>query len=129
MTEVSVHVEFPWPEGNQAGSQIRLELDGGSQVTVTLPARPDSGVVQTRVSVPKALAAPPSPPPRKKPQRDPNMPRKPPSAFFLYCNDKRNELKQQQPDLKTGPQIQTALGMAWRAPRMLSTRGSVHETQ
>ena len=59
MTEVSV--EFPWPEGNQAGSQIRLELDGGSQVTVTLPARPDSGAVQTRVlarvvAVPKALA-------------------------------------------------------------------------
>ena len=75
------------------------------------------------------MAFPASQPPRKKPKRDPNMPRKPPSAFSLYCSDKRNELKQQQPDLKTGPQIQTALGMAWRAPRMLSTRGSVHETQ
>ena len=48
-------------------------------------------------------------------KRDPNHPKQPPSAFFLFCNQKREELKATRPDVKSGPQIQAVLGEVWRS--------------
>ena len=51
---------------------------------------------------------------RGKKRKDPNRPRRPPSAFFLFCTAKRAELKATRPDLKAGPQLQVILGEMWR---------------
>ena len=42
----------------------------------------------------------------KQSKADPNRPRRPASAFFIYCSKKRQELKLTHPDLKPGPQTQ-----------------------
>lgn len=48
----------------------------------------------------------------KKP-KDPNAPKKPLSAYFLYCSEMREELKSDFPELKFG-EIAKKLGEMWK---------------
>lgn len=49
----------------------------------------------------------------KKRKRDPNSPKKPLSAYMLYCKDAREELKDSQPDLK-GKDVMREMAKGWK---------------
>eukprot|EP01080_Neovahlkampfia_damariscottae_P008135 gene8135-12596_t len=49
---------------------------------------------------------------RTKKEKDPNAPKRPSNAYFLYCSDNRNSLKEKNPELKTG-QISKKLAAQW----------------
>ena len=51
---------------------------------------------------------------RKKGQKkDPNAPKRPPTAFFLFAKDRRPAIKQDQPDAKV-TDVAKILGQEWR---------------
>ncbi|ORZ39441.1 high mobility group box domain-containing protein [Catenaria anguillulae PL171] len=71
-------------------------------------------------NMPKA-AKDSSPPPKtrrpratKKAAKDPNKPKRPMTAFFIFSGEHRDEVKKANPDLKVG-QIAKVLGERWRA--------------
>ena len=37
---------------------------------------------------------------KRKVDRDPNMPKKPPTAFLIYCNEKRDSIVKSNPSIK-----------------------------
>ena len=43
---------------------------------------------------------------KEKPEKDPNAPKKPQTAYFIYMNMKRGELKAAEPTLGFGPLTQ-----------------------
>lgn len=49
---------------------------------------------------------------RKKKKRDPNRPKKPMQAFFMYSRDNKDEMKKEYPDLKH-TEIMKKLGEVW----------------
>ncbi|KAM9333315.1 high mobility group protein B1a [Pholidichthys leucotaenia] len=49
---------------------------------------------------------------RKKKMKDPNAPKRPPSAFFVFCSDKRPMLKAENPGLTIG-EVAKKLGEMW----------------
>ena len=49
---------------------------------------------------------------RSKKEKDPNAPKRPSNAYFLYCSDNRNTVKEKNPELKTG-QISKKLAAQW----------------
>lgn len=51
---------------------------------------------------------------KTKRKKDPNAPKRPQTAFFLFCADERPGLRQQFPDLRIGD-IAKKLGTAWSA--------------
>jgi HMG (high mobility group) box/HMG-box domain len=51
---------------------------------------------------------------RSKKLKDPNAPKKPLSAYFLYCADRRPEIKEEEPDLKV-TEVSKKLGLEWKA--------------
>ncbi|XP_028838746.1 high mobility group protein B3b [Denticeps clupeoides] len=48
----------------------------------------------------------------KKAKKDPNMPRRPPSGFFLFCSEKRPSIKAQYPNIGIGD-VAKKLGEMW----------------
>jgi len=53
---------------------------------------------------------------REKREKDPNAPKRPLSAYFLYTVDKRADLKAKHPDLKP-TEIAKELGLLWEADK------------
>ncbi|XP_050370180.1 high mobility group B protein 14 [Argentina anserina] len=53
---------------------------------------------------------------------DPNMPKKPPTAFFYFLEDFRKEFQEQNPDVKTMQKVGKAGGEKWKT---LSYEGKV----
>lgn len=51
---------------------------------------------------------------KQKRKKDPNAPKRPMTAFFLFCADRRDGLRQQYPDDRIGD-IAKKLGHAWAA--------------
>merc|ERR1712141_574734 len=51
---------------------------------------------------------------KQKRKKDPNAPKRPMTAFFLFCADRRDGLRQQYPDDRIGD-IAKKLGTAWAA--------------
>ncbi len=49
---------------------------------------------------------------RGKKKKDPNAPKRPPSAFFIFCSDHRPNLKGENPNLTIG-EIAKKLGELW----------------
>lgn len=49
---------------------------------------------------------------KKKRKADPNAPKRPQTAFFLFCADRRSALRAQNPDMNIG-QIAKILGAEW----------------
>lgn len=49
---------------------------------------------------------------KQKRKKDPNAPKRPQTAFFLFCADRRDALRQQFPDLRIGD-IAKKLGEEW----------------
>lgn len=62
-------------------------------------------MVKLRMPVPKPIE------PRK--AKDPNAPKRPRSAYIFFCNDKRAEIKEKNPDMKM-PDIARKLGEMWK---------------
>jgi hypothetical protein len=52
---------------------------------------------------------------RSRPQKekDPNAPKRPSNAYFLYCADNRDGMMKKHPELKIG-QISKRLGAEWK---------------
>jgi hypothetical protein len=50
--------------------------------------------------------------PKTKKARDPNVPKRPPTSYFLFCNEKRESVKKKNPALKN-TDISKELGKAW----------------
>jgi hypothetical protein len=52
---------------------------------------------------------------RKRPskEKDPNAPKRPMTAFFLFSIERRKQLKIENPDLK-GPKVASELGALWK---------------
>ncbi|BGP58039.1 hypothetical protein JCM8202_001722 [Rhodotorula sphaerocarpa] len=48
-----------------------------------------------------------------KPKKDPNAPKRPLSAYMLFSQDKRAEVKEEQPDVSFG-EIGKILGSKWK---------------
>ena len=49
----------------------------------------------------------------KKNKKDPNAPKKPKSSYILFCSEKRNEIKEKNPEL-SATQITSRLGALWK---------------
>jgi hypothetical protein len=52
--------------------------------------------------------------PKKKKQKDPNMPKRPLSAYFIWMNDVRAAMKEKNPEASTG-ELGKLMGAAWNA--------------
>ena len=52
--------------------------------------------------------------PKKKPKKDKNAPKKPRTAYTLFCNDKRDAIKEQNADI-TFSEVNKLLGEQWKA--------------
>eukprot|EP00123_Amoebidium_parasiticum_P011998 comp21052_c0_seq1/m.28318 comp21052_c0_seq1/g.28318 ORF comp21052_c0_seq1/g.28318 comp21052_c0_seq1/m.28318 type:complete len:106 (-) comp21052_c0_seq1:303-620(-) len=50
---------------------------------------------------------------KEKKEKDPNAPKRPLTAYILFCNANRNKLREQNPDMKV-PEIGTKLGAMWK---------------
>jgi len=51
---------------------------------------------------------------KQKKYKDPNAPKRPPSAFFIFCGDFRTKVKSEQPDASIGD-VAKKLGLMWNA--------------
>jgi hypothetical protein len=49
----------------------------------------------------------------KKAKKDPNEPKKPLSSYMIFCSEKREEAKKQNPDMKL-TEISKVLGAEWK---------------
>lgn len=50
---------------------------------------------------------------KKKTIKDPNAPKRPKPAFFMYSDEYREKLKKENPDMKMG-EISKTLGKMWK---------------
>jgi hypothetical protein len=50
---------------------------------------------------------------RPQKEKDPNAPKRPSNAYFLYCADHRDAMMKKHPELKIG-QISKKLGVEWK---------------
>lgn len=48
-------------------------------------------------------------------ERDPNAPKRPPTAFFVFMEDFRKQLKEANPDAKAGKEVAKEGGEKWRS--------------
>eukprot|EP00124_Ichthyophonus_hoferi_P004529 Ihof_evm6s511 gene=Ihof_evmTU6s511 len=51
---------------------------------------------------------------KEKKEKDPNAPKKPLTAYILFCNDQRPQIRLDHPDMKI-PEIGSKLGGMWKA--------------
>ncbi|CAD7678998.1 unnamed protein product [Nyctereutes procyonoides] len=57
----------------------------------------------------------------KKKLKDPNAPKRPPSAFFLFCSEYRPKIKGEHPDLPIGD-VAKKLGEMWKKAAKLKEK-------
>ncbi|GAB5587437.1 high mobility group box 3 [Umbelopsis nana] len=63
---------------------------------------------------------------KRKQQKDPNAPKRPPGSFFLFANDRRAKLRADHPDKDT-KEIAKLLGEEWATLNEKSKKGWIHK--
>ncbi|GAV62349.1 HMG_box domain-containing protein [Cephalotus follicularis] len=90
----------------------KIKMNLGAQV-VGLPAevkKKPERKKPTTTSEPKAKKAK-----KEKKGQDPNMPKRPPTAFFIFMDDFRKTFKEANPDSKGAKEVAKEGGVKWRS--------------
>ncbi|XXG39511.1 hypothetical protein AAC387_Pa01g0452 [Persea americana] len=90
-------------------SKIKMNLDSQIVETVTEVRKPAERKKAVS-SEPKAKKGR-----KEKKEKDPNMPKRPPTAFFLFMDDFRKEFKETHPDSKRASTVAKEGGEKWKS--------------
>ncbi|KAG8373595.1 hypothetical protein BUALT_Bualt11G0040700 [Buddleja alternifolia] len=101
-------VETPWKRNTEkTQSEVSLTMKGGR-------SKAESKKADAKLSVKKAAAGK-KPVKKGKPVKDPNKPKRPASAFFVFMEDFRKTYKEKHPNNKSVAAVGKAGGDKWKS--------------
>lgn len=102
-------------------SQLSVALHDAGAIAAALARVMPASTTTMTTAAPVAAAAGGTPAPKsrkasagRKAERDPDAPKRPMSAFLIYCRDRRKAFIEENPTI-TGRAIQTAIGKEWNS--------------